>query len=55
MKKPILFVAGFVLVILGMALLLRHWQAAVMVFEGVVPAAIAVFGLVLMFAASLKK
>jgi hypothetical protein len=55
MNNKIIFMTGFVTVIAGMALLLRNWEAAVMVFHGVVPAALAVAGLVMMFAASLKK
>ena len=42
MKRIILFVFGFALVILGMTLMLRYWQETVAVFQGVVPAAIAV-------------
>ncbi len=54
MDKKILFTLGFLLVVLGITLVLRNWPAAVIVFKGVVPAAIAVAGLVMMFAASLK-
>ena len=53
-NKIILFTGGSAMVILGMTLLLRNWDAALIVFQGVVPAALAVAGLVMMFAASLK-
>ena len=53
--KPLLFIIGFVLVILGITLVLRHWDATVVVFNGVMPAVIAVAGLVVMFAASIKR
>ena len=55
MRKYALFFGGFILVVAGMALVLGHWQALVTVFAGTVPAAIAVAGLVIMFAASIKK
>lgn len=55
MNKTALFLIGFVVAAIGIALVLRFWSATVIVFQGVMPAAIAVLGLVLMFAASLKK
>lgn len=55
MNKTVLFVTGFVTVIIGIALVLRYWDAVVTVFVGTVPVAIAVLGLVIMFAASLKR
>ena len=55
MNKTVLFIVGFVVAILGMILVLRNWDAAVIVFRGTVPSAVAVLGLVLMFAASLKR
>gem|GEM_PF-3487939 len=54
MGKVILFAVGFALVVLGIALVLRNWDAAVIVFKGVMPVAIAVAGLVVMFAASIR-
>ena len=50
-----LFILGFIIVIFGITLVLRHWAASVIVFKGIVPSLIAIAGLVLMFAASLKK
>lgn len=55
MKNIVLFLGGFLLVIFGMALVFRHWGSIVIVWQGVMPPAIAVAGLVMMFAASLKK
>ncbi len=55
MKKIILFIIGFLVLLLGMTLILRNWEAAQIVFKGIVPSALAVAGLVMMFAASLKK
>ena len=55
MNKIGMFVCGFILVVIGMALVLRHWSSVVTVFEGIVPAAMAVGGLVVMFAATIKK
>lgn len=55
MNKSGLFIAGFIIVVIGITLVLRYWDATVVVFQGVMPAVIAVFGIVLMFAASLKK
>ena len=55
MGKILLFALGFVLVVLGITLVLRNWEAAVTVFRGVMPAAVAVAGLVVMFAASIRE
>ena len=55
MNKAFLFVLGIVVLIFGMALVLHYWAAAVTVFKGVIPSAIAIAGLVMMFAATLKK
>ena len=55
MKRLILFVCGFALVTLGIALVFRHWQATVTVFQGVMPAAMAVAGMVVLFIATIKK
>lgn len=55
MNRTFLFILGFVMVVFGMTLVLKHWVAAVLVFKGIMPAAIAVGGLVVMFAATIKK
>ncbi|MBI4309906.1 MAG: hypothetical protein HY591_06205 [Candidatus Omnitrophica bacterium] len=54
MKRALIFTTGFILLTFGMALVLRHWDAAIIVFTGIVPAAMAVAGLVMMFAASIR-
>ena len=54
MNKIFIFILGFILVICGMTLVLRHWNAATVVFYGIVPAAVAVAGLVMMFVATIK-
>lgn len=55
MNKTLLFIVGFLTTAAGISLVLRFWEAVIIVFSGIFPAVIAVFGLVLMFAASLKK
>ena len=50
-----MFIIGFVVLTLGMTFVFRQWGSVVIVFQGIVPLALAVGGLVLMFAASLKK
>ena len=55
MKKIIVFIIGFALLTVGMSLILRNWNAVAIVFNGIVPSALAVGGLVMMFAASIKR
>ena len=55
MTKYILFIFGFLLVIFGITLVLREWACVVTVFKGVIGGALAVAGLVVMFAVSIKK
>ncbi len=55
MKRSILFVLGFAVTIAGMTLVLRDWPSVVIVFKGVSGAALAVAGLVMLFAVGLKK
>ncbi len=55
MNNKILFVTGFAVLILGMTLVLHNWDALTIVFQGLLPPIIAVAGLVLMFAATIKK
>ena len=55
MNKAILLTAGLVVCIFGIAGVLRYWSDVVTVFRGIVPTLVAVIGLVIMFAASLKK
>ena len=55
MKKAGLFILGFALVVWGMSLVLREWDAVVTVFKGGSGGALAVLGLVLLFSATIKK
>ncbi len=55
MGKILLFIGGFIVVVLGMTLVLRNWNSVVIVFQGVLPAGLAVAGLVMMFAATIKR
>ena len=55
MSKIFIFVTGFILIVVGMTLVLRHWDAAAIVFSGIVPAGIAVVGLIMMFAGTIKR
>jgi hypothetical protein len=48
MKKLLLFLLGFILVIAGIALVLREWPAVVVVFKGVIGAILAIVGLVVL-------
>ncbi len=46
---------GLVLVTFGVTLVLRDWACVVTVFKGVIGGGLAVAGLVVMFAMSIKK
>lgn len=54
-RKVMMWVVGFGLTILGVALVLRQWEAVVLVFKGVFGAILAVVGLVILFAATIKN
>ena len=51
----ILFILGFIITTLGITLVLQQWQAVVLVFKAFIGALLAVTGLVILFASSLKK
>ena len=55
MNKIVLFIIGFGITIIGMTLVLHNWSEVYIVFEGIMSPVVAVAGLVLMFAATLKK
>ena len=55
MKKPGMFVIGFLLVIAGLVLVFRNWAVLVAMFKGAAGVLIALIGVVIMFAASPKK
>jgi len=54
-RKTILFIAGFILTTLGITVVLQQWEAVVLVFKAFIGAFLAVTGLVLLFASSLKN
>ncbi len=47
-KKAVFFIAGFALVITGIALALKDWYFLVMVFRGLLGPLVAVIGLVIL-------
>jgi len=53
-RKVIIFVAGFGLTVLGVALILWEWPAVVVLFKGTIGALLAVGGLVVLFSSTLK-
>jgi len=55
LRKIILFIAGFFLTALGITVVLQQWQAVVLVFKAFIGAFLAVAGLVIMFASTLKR
>ena len=54
-RKTVLFIAGFILTTLGITVVLQQWEAVVLVFKAFIGAFLAVTGLVLLFASSLKN
>jgi len=54
-RKTVLFIAGFILTTLGITVVLQQWEAVVLVFKAFIGAFLAVTGLVLLFASSLKS
>jgi len=55
LRKIIFFIAGFLLTTLGITVVLQQWQAVVLVFKAFIGAFLAVTGLVIMFASTLKQ
>jgi len=55
LRNIIIFIAGFVLTTLGITVVLQQWQAVVLVFKAFIGAFLAVTGLVIMFASTLKR
>lgn len=54
-RKIFLFALGFIITTLGITLVLQQWQAVVLVFKACVGAILAVVGLVILFASTLKS
>ncbi len=55
MKGKFLFILGFAVTILGIALVISRWEDLEVIVVALSGPVIAVVGLVMMFAASLKK
>ena len=51
LKKILLFIVGCAMLVLGVALILHHWEYTVVIFKGVVGIFLALFGLFLMLIA----
>ncbi len=54
-RRAIIFTAGFILTTLGITLVLQQWEAVVLVFKAFIGAILAVTGLVILFASTLKN
>jgi hypothetical protein len=55
LRKVTVFIAGFFLTILGITLVLQQWEAVVLVFKAFIGPVLAVTGLVVLFASTLKS
>jgi len=55
LRKVIIFIAGFMVTILGITLSLQQWESIVVVFKAFVGPLLAVTGLVILFASTLKS
>ena len=53
-RKAVVFLVGFMLTILGITLALQQWDAVVLVFKAFIGPALAVAGLVVLFASTLN-
>ena len=54
-RKAIIFIIGFVLTTLGITIVLQQWEAVVLVFKACIGPVLAVTGLVVLFASTLKR
>jgi hypothetical protein len=54
-RKVVVFIIGFFLTILGITLVLQQWEAVVLVFKAFIGPILAVAGLVVLFASTLKN
>lgn len=52
--RAVVFIAGFLLVTLGITLVYQQWEAVVLVFKALIGALLAVTGLVILFASTIK-
>jgi len=54
-RKGLVFIAGFMLTTLGITVTIQQWDAVVLVFKAFIGSILAVAGLVVLFASTLKK
>jgi len=54
-RKATGFIAGFILTTLGITLVLQQWESVVLVFKALIGLFLAVAGLVILFASTLKE
>ncbi len=54
MPRLAVFIAGFLITTLGIAITLQQWEAIVLVFKACLGPVLAVTGLVILFASTLK-
>jgi len=53
-RKALGLIAGFILTILGITLVLQQWESVILVFKAFIGAFLAVTGLVILFASTIK-
>ena len=53
-RKVMGFIAGFILTTLGITLVLQQWESVVLAFKAFIGPVLAVAGLVILFASTLK-
>ena len=51
MKKTLLFMAGGIVLVLGISLVLQNWVDVMIVFKGVIGIALALAGMLILFLA----
>ena len=54
MRKIVVFIIGFILTTLGITVVLQQWENVVLVFKAFIGPILAVAGLVVLFASTLK-
>jgi hypothetical protein len=55
MPKVAVFITGFILTILGITVVIQQWEPVVLVFKAFIGPVLAVAGLVILFASTLKR
>jgi hypothetical protein len=54
-RKVIVFIVGFILTTFGITVVFQQWESVVLVFKAFIGPFLAVVGLVILFAATLKQ